>query len=97
MQRTLTTAMAATFVIALTTTAHAQSNQLQGFVGLTFGDVASSSTFGGSLAVPLTDNVQIIGEGGRYKKILVDSSLQSFLTGGDFSVNQVRIGAGVRF
>lgn len=40
--------------------------------------------------MPLTAN-------DRYKKILVDSSLQSFLTGGDFSVNQVRIGAGVRF
>ena len=174
--------------------------QFQGFGGLTFGDVTSSSTFGGSIAVPLSDNLQIIGEGGRmtnlmpslldslvdltpadvrlsawygegglrfiaspgrairpyvettagfarmntgiagtgsladavtntalrflgrtepmlgagggvvvqggplvldlgyrYKKILVGDSWQSFLTGGDVSVNQLRVGAGVRF
>lgn len=35
--------------------------------------------------------------GYRYKKILVGDSIQSVLTGGDFSVNQIRIGAGVRF
>lgn len=184
---------------AVPASAAAQSGQVQGFGGLTFGDVASSSTFGGALAVPLTDNLQIIGEAGRmtnvmpslvdtildftpldvgvsawygeagvrfigsssravrpyaeatagvarlttgfsgagsadpfvngalglfsrtdpmlgagggvilqggpvfldlgyrYKKILAGQSLQSVLTGGDFTVNQVRIGAGVRF
>ena len=184
---------------ALPAPAHAQGGQIQGFGGLTFGDVASSSTFGGGIAVPLSDNLQIIGEAGRmtnvmpslfdavldftpldvgvsawygeggirfigssnhairpyaeatagiarlrtgfdgagsadpfvdtalglfgrtepllgvgggvvvqggpvfldlgyrYKKILASGSLQSLLTGGDFSVNQVRIGAGVRF
>ena len=35
--------------------------------------------------------------GYRYKKIMAGDSLQSFLTGGDFSVNQVRIGAGITF
>ena len=186
-------------VLALARPAHAQSAQVQGFGGLTFGDVASSSTFGGGIGVPLSDNVQIIGEAGRmgdvmpsllgriidvtpvdlrvsawygeggvrfiaspghtvrpyaeatagiarlrttfdgagnaddlingalgffsrtepllgvgagvmlqggpvfldvgyrYKKILAGDSLQSFLTGADFSVNQVRVGAGVRF
>lgn len=186
-------------VLALPAAARAQSGQIQGFGGLTFGDVASSSTFGGGVAIPLSDNFQIIGEGGRmtdvmpslidsildftpvdvrvsawygeggvriigpsnravrpyaeatagfarlrtgfrgagsaddwingalglfdrteplvgvgggvivqggpvfvdlgyrYKKILAGESLQSFLTGGDFSVNQVRFGVGVRF
>jgi opacity protein-like surface antigen len=190
-----------TFALAfvLPLTASAQSGQIQGFGGLTFGDVASSSTFGGGVAIPLSDNFQIIGEGGRmtdvmpsliddildftpvdlrvsawygeggvriigpsnravrpyaeatagfarlrtgfdgagsaddwinaglgffdrteplvgvgggvivqggpvfmdlgyrYKKIMAGESLQSLLTGGDFSVNQVRFGVGFRF
>jgi opacity protein-like surface antigen len=180
--------------------AYAQRGQVQGFGGLTFGDVTSSSTFGGGFAAPLTENIEIIGEGGRmtdvmpsligtivdftpvdlrvsawygeagvrligsshravrpygeatagfarlttgfngagnradeiinrglgfvgrtepllgagagvllqggpvfldlgyrYKKILTRDSLQSLLTGGDVSVNQVRIGLGIRF
>jgi opacity protein-like surface antigen len=197
MQRSFTTVLAALVMLAVASSAHAQGNQVQGFGGLTFGDVTNSSTFGGSLAIPLTDNVQIIGEGGRmtdvmptlfddildftpvdvrvsawygeggvrfigssnhvvrpyveatagvarlntgfdgpgddfintalgffgetepllgvgggvlfqggpvfldlgyrYKKILVGDSIQTVLTGGDFSVNQFRIGAGVRF
>jgi opacity protein-like surface antigen len=190
-----------TFALALVLppAASAQSGQIQGFGGLTFGDVASSSTFGGGVAIPLSDNFQIIGEGGRmtdvmpsliddildftpidlrvsawygeggvriigssnravrpyaeatagfarlrtgfdgagsaddwinaglgffdrteplvgvgggvivqggpvfmdlgyrYKKIMAGESLQSLLTGGDFSVNQVRFGVGFRF
>lgn len=35
--------------------------------------------------------------GYRYRKIYASDSLQAFLTGGDFSVNQVRFGVGVRF
>jgi opacity protein-like surface antigen len=184
--------------LAIPAIASAQNAQIQGFGGLTFGDVTSSSTFGGGIAVPLGDNMQIIAEGGRmtdvmpsligtiidfvpidfgvsawygeagvrvlgsphravrpyaeatagfarlrtglhgtgvdgivntalglldrtdpllgvgggmivqggpvfvdvgyrYKKILAGDSLQSILTGGDFSVNQVRFGVGVRF
>lgn len=184
---------------AVPATAAAQQGQIQGFGGLTFGDVTSSSTFGGNVAIPLSDNLQLIGEGGRmtdvmpsllgtlvdftpvdlrvsawygegglrfissgsvirpyvettvgfarlrtgfsgagstadaigntalqflartepllgagggvviqggpvfldlgyrYKKILASDSLQSILTGGDISVNQFRVGAGVRF
>jgi hypothetical protein len=185
--------------LAVPATAAAQQGQIQGFGGLTFGDVTSSSTFGGNVAIPLSDNLQVIGEGGRitdvmpsllgtlvdltpvdlrvsawygegglrfitsgsairpyvettvgfarlrtgfsgagptadaigntalqflarteplfgagggvviqggpvfldlgyrYKKILASDSLQSILTGGDISVNQFRVGAGVRF
>jgi opacity protein-like surface antigen len=177
----------------------AAQGQVQGLGGLTFGDVTSSSTFGGNVAIPLSDNLQVIGEGGRmtdvmpsllgtlvdltpvdlrvsawygegglrfigsgsvirpyvettvgfarlrtgfsgagstadaigntalqflartepllgagggvviqggpvfldlgyrYKKILASDSLQSILTGGDISVNQFRVGAGLRF
>jgi len=39
----------------------------------------------------------VLDLGYRYKKIMAGDSLQSLLTGGDFSVNQVRIGVGVRF
>jgi opacity protein-like surface antigen len=197
--RALTMAGALAVALSIPSVAHAQKGQVQGFGGLTFGDVTSSSTFGGSLAVPLGSNLQIIGEGGRmtdvvpsllgtivnltpvdlrvsawygegglrfiapggavrpyvettagfarlttvfagagstadpivntglrfldstepmlgagggvlvqggplvvdlgyrYKKILASDSLQGLLTGGDFSVNQVRIGVGVRF
>lgn len=186
--------------LAIPSAASAQNSQFQGFGGLTFGDVTNSSTFGGNVAIPLSDNLQIIGEGGRmtdvmpsllgtivdftpvdlrvsawygegglrfiaspgrairpyvettagfarlrpgfngagsradvlvntafrffdrtepllgagggivvqggpvfldlgyrYKKILAGDSWQNVLTGGDISVNQVRIGAGVRF
>jgi opacity protein-like surface antigen len=198
MQRSLVAATMFLVVAAVPAPARAQNSQVHGFGGLTFGDVTSSSTFGGGIAAPLGDNMQVIVEGGRmtdvvpsllgtivdftpidfgvsafygeagirvlgssnqavrpyaeatagfarlrtnfhgtpadgvlsaalglfdstepllgvgggvivqggpvfvdlgyrYKKILADNSLQSLLTGGDFSVNQVRFGVGVRF
>jgi len=57
-------------VLAVPSTASAQGGQLQGFGGLTFGDVTDSSTFGGSVAIPLSDNLQIIGEGGRMRDLM---------------------------
>jgi len=48
----------------------AQNTQIQGFGGLTFGDVTASTAFGGNIAVPLSDNMQIVGEGGRMTDIL---------------------------
>jgi hypothetical protein len=35
--------------------------------------------------------------GYRYKRIFSGNSLQSLITGGDVSVNDVRVGVGVRF
>jgi opacity protein-like surface antigen len=55
-----------------------RNNDLQGFGGLTFGTTASSTTFGGSIAAGLTDNVQVVGEVGRItdlKPSLVDTIL----------------------
>jgi hypothetical protein len=56
--------------LSVPSVASAQQGQFQGFGGLTFGDVTSSSTFGGSIAVPLSDNLQIIGEGGRMTNLM---------------------------
>lgn len=183
--------------LALPSAARAQNAQLEGFGGMTFGDVANDALFGGGIAIPLSDNIQVIAEGGRmtdvmpslvsqildftpvdvnvsawygeagirvigssanavrpyaeatagfarlrtgfdgpeddfvnsvlgvfdrnepllgvgggvmvqggpvfidlgyrYKRIMAGDSLQALLTGGDFSVNQVRLGVGVRF
>jgi opacity protein-like surface antigen len=198
MKRLLSAVALAGLICAVPSGALAQNGQVQGFGGLTFGDVTGSSTFGGGIAAPLSENMQVIVEGGRmtdvvpslvgtivdftpidfgvsawygeagirvlaparsavrpyaeatagfarlrtnfhgtpadsivntalgffdrtepllgvgggvilqggpmfvdlgyrYKKILADDSLQSFITGGDFHVNQVRFGVGFRF
>ena len=54
-------------LIAMAAPAHAQTmgGQLTGFGGTTFGTTATGPTFGGNLALPLGDNVQIVGEVGR--------------------------------
>jgi hypothetical protein len=71
MRRILGVAATAAIVLFLSSIADAQTRtgQVGAFGGLTFGDSAASSTFGGSLAFELTDNVQIIGEGGRLRDI----------------------------
>ena len=56
--------------LAVPATAAAQQGQIQGFGGLTFGDVTNSSTFGGNVAIPLSDNLQVIGEGGRMTDLM---------------------------
>ena len=198
--RRLAAPAAIAFALCVPAAAAAQNAQFGGFGGVTFGDVTNSTTFGAGIAVPLSDNLQIIGEGGRmtnltpslldplfdlspvdvhvsawygegglrfigpshravrpyaeatagfarlsagvdgigstadaivdaalgfvgktepllgvgggvivqggplfvdvgyrYKKILAGESIQAALTGGDLSVNQVRVGVGVRF
>ena len=57
-------------VVAVPGAVSAQENLFQGFGGVTFGDVTNSSTFGGSIAIPLSDNLQIIGEGGRMTNVM---------------------------
>src|SRR5688572_27775743 len=68
--RHLSMAAAVAVCLALPSAAAAQHAQFQGFGGLTFGDVTHSSTFGGNLAVPLSDHLQIIGEGGRMADVM---------------------------
>jgi hypothetical protein len=69
-------------VCALFVSTHAQAQTLgghiEGFGGTTFGTSASAPTFGGSIAVPLGDNLQLLGEGGRLTDIkasLLDTAL----------------------
>ncbi len=84
--------------LALPSSAVAQHSQLQGFGGLTFGDVTSSSTFGGNVALPLSDHLQIVGEGGRMTDVM--PSLVGTLV--DFTPVDLRVSAwygegGLRF
>lgn len=85
-------------VLALPSAARAQNSQIGGFGGLTFGDVANDTTFGGGIAVPLSDNIQIIAEGGRMTDVM-PSFVGEIL---DFTPLDVRVSAwygeaGVRF
>jgi opacity protein-like surface antigen len=64
--RTLVGALILTAVaVAIPVDASAQGGQVQGFGGLTLRGINTSTTFGGSIAVGLTDHIQIIAEGGR--------------------------------
>lgn len=93
-----TAAGALVFALVLPASASAQHSHFQGFGGLTFGDVTNSSTFGGSIAVPLSDNLQIIAEGGRMTDVM--PSLYDTVL--DFTPVDVRVSAwygeaGLRF
>jgi opacity protein-like surface antigen len=70
MSRVLFVIAAVTSMLALPASARAQNGQATAFGGVTFGDVTTSSTFGGNVAVPLVDNVQIVLEGGRMTNVL---------------------------
>jgi opacity protein-like surface antigen len=101
MRRALLYTAAACGVLLLSADAEAQTrrSQIEGFGGLTFGNNATSApTFGGSIAFPLTDNIQIIGEAGQLTDL--KSSLLDVVTG--FTPVDVRLSAwygegGVRF
>jgi hypothetical protein len=98
MRRLWTAAGALAFALVMPVTASAQQSQFQGFGGLTFGDVTNSSTFGGGIAVPLSDNMQIIAEGGR----MTDVMPALYGTVLDFTPVDVRVSAwygeaGLRF
>jgi hypothetical protein len=71
---------------------------VEGFGGMTFGDTTPASTFGGSVAIPLTGSIQLVAEGGRLSN-LNPELLDTFL---DFSPVDFRLSAwygeaGVRF
>jgi opacity protein-like surface antigen len=78
--RRLTFSAAVVLGIFLSSSASAQSRggQIEGFGGTTFGTTTSAPTFGGRIAVPLGDHVQLVGEGGRLTDIkagLLDDAL----------------------
>lgn len=86
MRRFILPAAAVCAVLMVSTDAAAQSGgHIEGFGGTTFGTSASATTFGGSVAVPLGDHVQIIGEGGRLTDIKA-SVLDDLLDFGSFDV-----------
>jgi opacity protein-like surface antigen len=96
--RALSIAAGALAIALLPSAASAQHSQFQGFGGLTFGDVTNSSTFGGNVAIPLSDNLQVIGEGGRMTDVM--PSLLGTLV--DFTPVDLRVSAwygegGLRF
>lgn len=80
MRRNTIAVLALVFACALPAAADAQTrnSMAEGFGGLTFGTTASDSTFGGTVAVGLTDHLQIIGEAGHIRDVkpsLLDSVL----------------------
>ena len=91
MHRSSIAAAAVCVALATPAVARAQSGggQLQGFGGYTFGDVTTASTFGGSVAVPLIENVHIIGEAGQ----LTDVMPSLISTALDFTPVDVRLQA----
>jgi len=92
MRRLLIAAPLLIGALTLPANAWAQSGQIQGFAGLTVRSVTSSSTsstYGGRLALGLTDNIQIVGEGGR----LTDIMSPALATLVDLSPVDVRLSA----
>ncbi len=65
MHKHIGTLIAAALVLAFAAEARAQHGQIQGFGGMTMRGLSPSTTMGGSLAVGLTDHIQIVAEGGR--------------------------------
>ena len=72
-------------------TARAQTGdvRVQGFGGLTLRGFTNTTTFGGTVAAPLTHNIQIIGEGGMMTDIM-SSTLATLL---DFAPVDMRLSA----
>ena len=68
-KRILSTAVCALVVFAGAAEAQTRGGTIQGFGGTTLGTTATSPTFGGSVAIPLGDNLQIVGEAGRLTDI----------------------------
>jgi hypothetical protein len=75
---TLSTGIVCALLLSTNAQAQTRGGQIEGFGGTTFGTSATAPTFGGSVAVPLGDNVQIVGEAGRLTDIkasLLDTAL----------------------
>lgn len=100
MRRFILPASAALGLVLLATSAFAQARggHIEGFGGTTFGTSASAPTFGGGVAVPLGDHVQLLGEAGRLTDIkasLLDEALD--LTPLDVGMSAWYAEGGLRF
>lgn len=70
MRRLILSAAGLCGVMLFSTPAFAQSGgHISGFGGTTFGTTTTAPTFGGSVAIPLGDHLQVIGEAGRMTDI----------------------------
>lgn len=65
----VSTAVCALVVGAGAAEAQTRGGTIQGFGGTTLGTTASAPTFGGTVAIPLGDHLQIVGEAGRLTDI----------------------------
>ena len=89
--RCILSAMAiAVATLVVSPAASAQTNlQIQGFGGVTVRGLSTSETFGGNIAVPLSDHIQVLGEGGRINDIM-SPTIASLL---DFTPIDMRLSA----
>src|SRR5687767_3896713 len=76
-------------LLAMPGLALAQNLQVQGFGGVTVRGLSSAQTFGGNIAVPVGDRVQVIAEGGR----MADITPPTLATLLDFAPVDVRLRA----
>jgi hypothetical protein len=65
----VTAAVCAALSVVATANAQTVGGNFEGFGGTTFGTTTAAPTFGASVAVPLGDYLQIVGEGGRLSDI----------------------------
>jgi opacity protein-like surface antigen len=92
MRRIFSAAALAVATLVVPAAARAQSPgnlQVQGFGGITVRGSSTSEAFGGNIAVPLTDNIQVVGEGGRINDIM-SPTIASLL---DFTPIDMRLSA----
>lgn len=76
-------------IVPSTARAQTRAVQVQGFGGVTLRGFTDSTTFGGTVAVPITENIQIIGEAGRLTDVM-SSTLATLL---DFAPIDMRLSA----
>lgn len=95
---TFGTAVVCVILLASSAAAQTRGGHIEGFGGTTFGTSAAAPTFGGTVAVPLGDHVQVLGEAGRLSDIkasLLDTALD--FTEFDVGMSAWYAEGGVRF
>ena len=86
----LAAALCGVLLFSASAGAQTRGSLIEGFGGMTFGNTtATAPTFGGSIALPLGDHLQVIGEAGRLTD--VKASPLDLLT--DFTPIDVRLSA----
>src|ERR671916_702155 len=68
-KRVVSTAVCVLVTLSGVAGAQTRGGTIQGFGGTTMGTTAAAPTFGGTVAIPLGDHVQVVGEAGRLTDI----------------------------